>query len=104
MDEKIDYNGFMTELKQKYAIYFKKEEARRFADVFDRALSRNDRAEWSAVIKELMGFPLPPRRKPLITEEDREIIRLGIQATERKHGSGRPVNDLGVGRPRKKEA
>lgn len=81
--------------KQKYAIYFSKEQARRFAHVYRRALEKNDRAQWGEVMKELMGFPVPPGKKPLTDDIDKRIISSGSTGDREshKHGPFRPVDE-----------
>ena len=72
------YNADMSGHKQKIALYLPKEPARRFDLVFRRVKERNKgRADWSEVIRELMGFPLKEGEEPLVTDEDRQIIVSG---------------------------
>jgi hypothetical protein len=77
----------MSEDKRKRALYLPDELLRRFEIVFLRVKDRNGgRAEFSAVVRELMGFPVEEGKRPLVIEEDREIIRSGSLRLEGQHG------------------
>ncbi len=64
----------MAEAKRKFAIWLSEEQAILFDAVYRIAKARDGRTNYSEVIKELMGFKLPPDVKPVTTEADRKIL------------------------------
>lgn len=69
------HNADMSQLKQKYSLWFSEDQIRKFDIVYGRAFKRaHGRTNHSEVIKELMGFPLKPGQEPVTTDEDRLLL------------------------------
>jgi hypothetical protein len=96
------YNGTMPkkvaeEIRKEFQIGFRitRLQRERLDAVIARIKAKDKRVKDTEIYEELMSIKEPE----FITEKDRLWLWSGTATSERKHGPGRPIDDLGPGTP-----